>query len=787
MTALRQKLGRDLRQLRAQAVAIGLVLACGVATFVMSVSVLRALERMGDDYYARNRFAQVFAQVRRAPRALVARVAALPGVAAVEVRVVAEATLDLPGMTEPAVGRLVSLPDRGEPELNRLHLRRGRWPEAERRGEILVNEAFAVAHGLEPGSRLTAVLHGRRERLTVVGVGLSPEYLYQIRAGDLVPDDRRFGVLWMRERPLAAAFDLTHAWNDLALTLARGAAEAEVIARLDALLAPYGGRGAHGRSEQVSHRYFSDELSQLRAMAYVPPGIFLLVAAFVLNVVLNRIIATQRGQIATLKAFGYTPASIGVHYLQLALLIVGLGVVLGVVAGGWLGRGLADLYVRFFRFPVPEYRVEPVVVLQAVAVSTGAGLLAVVMAIRRVVRLAPAEAMRPEAPGVYRRSLLEVLGLRRWPGPLGRMVLRQVERRPWRALLSVTGIALGIAVMILGAFGKDMVDHLIDLEFGAVQRQDFTVGFAEPLAAGALPGIARVPGVRKAEPFRVVPVRLVHGARSRRTALTGLPAGGELLRLRDQAGRPVELPAIGLLLADKLAENLGVGPGDRVRVEVLEGSRAEREVVVGAVVREFSGLAAHLEIDALHRLMEEGPVISGAWLRTDPAQEAALHARLKALPRVAAVVSQRAALRSFEVLMEENMLRMRFFNVLFASILAFGVVYNAARITLAERAWELATLRVVGMTRGEVSAVLVGELALLCGLAVPLGLVLGHGLAAVAVRALETETQRFPLVIAPATYAAAALTVLAAAAGSGLVVWRRIARLDLMAVLKSPE
>ena len=432
-------------------------------------------------------------------------------------------------------------------------------------------------------------------------------------------------------------------------------------------------------------------------------------------------------------------------------------------------------------------RVEPLVVLEAVAVSAGAGLLAVAMAIRRVVRLAPAEAMRPEVPGAYRPALLERLGLRRWPGPLGRMVLRQVERRPWRALLSVVGIALGIAVMILGAFGKDMVDHLIDLQFGAVQRHDFAVGFAEPVPAGALHGLARVPGVLHAEPFRVVPVRLVNGPRSRLTAVTGLPPAGELLRLRDEAGRPVELPAAGLLLADKLAENLGVVPGDVVRVEVLEGARPARDVLVGAVVREFSGRGAYLGLAEVQRLQGEGPVISGAWLRTDPAAEAALHAGLKSLPRVASVVSQRAALRSFEVLMEENMLRMRFFNVLFASILAFGVVYNAARITLAERAWELATLRVVGLTRGEVSAVLIGEIALLATLAVPLGMLLGHGLARVAVRALETDTQRFPLVIAPATYAAAVLVVLGAAVLSCLVVRRRIGHLDLMAVLKSPD
>lgn len=770
-----------------QAFAISLVVACGVATFVMSVSVLQSLEQRAAQYYEEARLPHLFAHLKRAPAAIAQRVAAIPGVAAVEARVVAEVTLDLPGVIEPAVGHLVSIPDRGEPRLSRLHLRQGRWPDPERRSEVLANEAFAEAHRLVPGDRLRAVINGRREELTVVGVALSPEHVYQIRAGDVVPDDRRFGVLWMRDRPLAAAFDLTHACNDLVVAVTPGASLPAVKTAIDALLTPYGGRGAYGREDQVSYRTVANELSQLRAMALVVPVIFLLVAAFILNVVLNRLIATQREQIATLKAFGYRRWEIAAHYLQFALLIVVGGAALGTAVGGWLGSGLAEMYGRFFRFPDQPYAVSASVVAGALGISLGAGVLSVGMAIRRVVQLAPAEAMRPEAPRPFLGGITQLTRLTQALSPLARLTLRQLARHPVRAALSALGIALGIAVMVLGSFSADLVDRIMEDQFEATQRFDYSLGFIESSEASTLHATARLPGVLRSEGFRAVPVRLRHGPRARLTSLLGLAPDSSLLRPIDLNGSPSRFPARGLLLSEKLAQLLAVSPGEELEVEVLEGARPVRALRVAAVVRDFAGQAAYLSRAELNTFLREGDVISGAFLLADPREEAALYAAIKETPRIGAITSTQSLIASFKKLMSENMLRMRLFNVIFASIIAFGVVYNAARITLSERAWELATLRVIGLTRREVSATLLGEIAALTAIAVPVGVVLGNLLARLTVRALETETQHFPLVIDPSTYATAVLTVVAATVISSLVVRRRIDRLDLVAVLKAHD
>ncbi len=311
LRALDRKALRDLWHLRSQALAISLILGSGVAMYVTMRSTMESLGLTRSTYYERYRFADVFASVKRAPRSLGPRIAAIPGVSRVEMRILAEVTLDIEGLAEPASGRLISIPERAVSHLNDLYLREGRYVEPGREDEVLVSEAFAEAHGFQPGDTVSAVINGRRRHLIMVGIALSPEFVYSVRPGDFFPDDKRFGIFWMGESPLADAYDMEGAFNDLSLSLMAGASADDVIERLDLLIAPYGGLGAYPRADQVSNWYLSEEFDQLRANATVVPAIFLGVAAFLLNVVLARLIGTQRDQIGALKAFGYFHWQIG--------------------------------------------------------------------------------------------------------------------------------------------------------------------------------------------------------------------------------------------------------------------------------------------------------------------------------------------------------------------------------------------------------------------------------------------------------------------------------------------
>lgn len=788
LSALDRKLLRDLRDQWGQAAAIALVLACGVAAFVMAVNTLGSLQRTRQAYYERYRFAHAFAHLKRAPDSLAGRVEAIPGVAQVQTRIVMPATLDVPGMVEPATARLISIPDRPAPMLNGLFLRTGRYIEAGSSGEVLVSEGFAVAHHLEPGDAVTAILNGRKQTLRVVGVALSPEYVYQLGPGQILPDDRRFGVFWMGHTDMAGVFDMKGAFNDLTLTLAPEASEPEVLRRLDDLTERYGGLGAYGRADQQSHEFLSNELNELRGMALVAPSIFLAVAAFLLNVVVSRTVGTQREQIAALKAFGYSRGEVTRHYLKFVGLIVLTGVALGVVAGAWLGREVTAMYTRFFRFPVFEFSLDPLVVLLAVGISGGAALLGTFAAVRRAAVLPPAEAMKPEPPASYSRTLVERLGLHRFLSPAARMMVRQVERRKLKTALTTLGIALAVAVVVLGSFARDAIDHVMVAQFSVAQRQDVSVSFSEPSSPTALCELEHLPGVTRVEPFRSVAVRLRSGHRSRRVGLTGVPADAALVRVMDVHPRPVPVPSDGLVLSNKLAELLGVRPGDTLAVEVLEEDRPVRAAVVSGLVDDFSGTSAYMDLAAVNRLMREGDVVTGAHLLADPTRRTELYTAVKNTPRVSGVSIKRDVVDSYQKTIGENVLRMRLFNVAFAAVIAFGVVYNSGRIALAERGRELATLRVLGFTRGEIARILLGELAALTLVAVPVGLFLGYGLAYLLIKmAFDTELFRLPLVVANGTYGFAAAVTLVSAVVTGWVIGRRLSELDMVAVLKSRE
>lgn len=787
MKAIDRKLVRDGLQMWGQILAICAVIACGVATFVMSLSALEALRTTQATYYEQYRFADVFVGLKRAPNSLEPRFAEIAGVAHVQTRVVRDVTLDLPDLNEPAAGRLISIPENGLISLNALHLRSGRYIEAGRDDEVLVAEGFAEAHGFHPGDKVTAIINGRRKDLRIVGTALSPEYVYTIRMGALVPDDKRFGIFWMGRRALAAAFNMEGAFNDVTLDLAPGADEREVIERLDEIVKPFGSLGAHGRHDQISNRFLSDEIKQLQRMGTIIPSIFLSVAAFLLNVVLSRIIALQRDQIAALKAFGYSNLAVGAHYLKLVLGISFVGVVLGSIAGYVLGLDITKMYTRFYKFPMLYFTLPPKVALMALAASTGASVAGTLSVIRRAVNLPPAEAMRPEPPMSYRPTLLERIGLADWFTQPSRMILRHIERRPLKAFFSAFGMSLAVAILMLGRFSADSLDHLLDVQFSLSQRQDVSVNLLEATSMSGFHEIQHLAGVIHVEPRRIVPVRISSEHIQRRTIIQGIIENPELNHLVDENLAAIPLPKEGIVLNSKLAELLGVKLGDTVTVEVLQGARPVRKVPVAGLTTEFLGTMCYMNLWALNRLLGEGDSLTEAYLTADDNRMDELYKRLKETPRVAGVTIKKVSIRSFRETVMENMLQMQFFNVIFACIIAFGVVYNTARISLSERGRELASLRVLGLTRGEISFILLGELAVLTLAALPLGIAMGWALVKTVCMFLDTEMYRIPFVVAPATYGFSVLVVVIAAIFSGLVVRRRLDQLDLIGVLKTRE
>lgn len=788
MTALHRKLLRDLWELRGQVITIALVVGCGIAAYVALQSSYAALARSRDAYFERSRMGDVFAHATRVPDPVLARVAALPGVALAYGRLREAATLPVDFLDEPATAELVSIPD-GDDEapLGAIFLVEGRLPDPARDDEVLMHSAFAAANHLSPGDTIPAVLDGMERTLRISGIAMSPEYVFAIPPGGLSIDPH-YTILWMRRHALAPAFQREGAFDDLVVRVQPGASVPEVIAVLDAALEPYGGRGAIDRSHQPSTNVLESGLNRLESISGFVPFVFLGVAAFLLNVVLARLVHLQRAQIAALKALGYGNLDVGRHYLELVSVVVVLGALLGIAAGGWLGSLMTGLYAQFFSFPTYDYLLPPVLAARAVLVSLAAGVLGAVVVVRQVVRLPPAEAMQPPAPPRYARSFLTGTPIVHVFETSGRMVMREIERRPMRTLLSSLGIAMAIAIYVGGRAGRDSFHEvLLDAQFRQAMREDYAVSFTHPVPADALGSMRALPGVRLVEAMRMTPVRFRHGTHVRTAAIEGWPESMDQRRLLDGAGREVPLPEDGLVLSRELANVLGVRVGEPVQVEVLEGERPVLSLVVVGLVDDMLGLWGHMRLDALGRALRDRDEISLALFLVDPDRAADFRAALRDVPGVASVVRREAVIAGFE---EQNAAAMVFTTLLltiFATIIAFGVVYNNARVALSVRSRDLASLRVLGLTRREISAVLLGELAVQQIVAIPIGIALGRWFAHLVFSIQDPERFRLPEYVSPRTEAMAVVTVVIAGLVSAFLVRRQLDRLDLVGVLKTRE
>ncbi len=784
---LDRKLLRDMKRLWAQALAIALVMAAGVATLILGVGAYRSLDETRSAYYERYNFADIFATVKRAPEGLKQRILEIPGVSAAETRIVKFALLDIEDMAEPATGMAMSIPDYGQVHLNRRYLRSGRFPEPGSAREVTVNENFALAHGFAIGSTFSAILNGNKRTLNIVGIALSPEFIYAVGPGGLIPDPRRFGIMWMSENALAAIFDLEGAFNSVSLKLLRKTDQADVIRQLDDILEPYGGTGAYGREDQLSHAFLDAELKGLAALSRVTPPIFLLVSAFLINMTLSRLIALEREQIGLLKAIGYRPLTIGMHYIKLILIISAAGILIGSVAGTWLGQGLTILYADFFRFPFLIFRRNPDLYVIAAAISGAAALAGGVRAVYHALTLPPAVAMSPPAPAQYAHLGIERLAALKVYSHLTLMALRHTLRWPVRSGLTILGISLSGAVLIMALFTLDSIEFMIDTIFFQSDRQDATLNFNDERPIRIMQAVQQLPGVLTAEPYRTVAVRIRNGHLSRKLAITGKRPDTDLSRVLDLDLQPVTLPETGLVLTQKVAQILKARRGDLVWVEVLEGRRGLKQVPVTEVSQSYLGLSVFMNLDALNKMLEEGPLVSGAHISYDKARTGALYKAIKETPEISGIAIQSASLGKFRETVARTIHMMTAVYIGLSLIIAFGVIYNSARIQLSERAREFASLRVLGFTRGEVSQVLLTELGLLVALAIPLGSVIGYWFAWAVIRGFENDLYRMPFIIEGGTYATASFIVLASAAISAAIVRRRIDRLDMVRALKTRE
>lgn len=787
VTILNKKLFRDLINLKGQVLTIALVICSGMSVLISSVSTYQSLKHAQSKFYSDYHFADIFASLKLAPDYLATRISDIPGVSQVDTRIVKDVILDLPWLKEPSMGRFISLPDNGESILNKLYLKQGRWLEPTRKNEVLVNESFAQANRIKPGDYVVALLNGHRETLKVVGIVLSPEYVYAIRGEDLLPDNKHFGLFWMSRTALAAAFGMQQSFNDISLTLAPGASENLIRKTLEQIFYSYGLSVTYTRRDQISDRFVTNEIEQQRIIAtYIPP-IFLIVAAFLLNLVTGRLVNNQREQIAVLKAMGFNNTPIAIYYFKMVLVIVLLGATFGIVLGAWFGNLMTALYAEYFRFP--EFKcyfsfLSAVISILVSFIAAGSGAM---RAVYQIVKLAPAVAMRPPTPQTYKILQIEKFSFLANLSASAKMFYRYILRHLLRTIITSIGVALAMAIVILGLFWQDAIRFLINIQFLKSQQEDATVTFIQPLQNNVLIELKNLPGVINSEGYRVVPVKINSQHYTEQTSLFGIPEDATLKVLLDQNLKAIQIPAHALIISEGLAERLHAKIGDDIHIEILEGNRAKTVLNIQGIVKDYVGMFAYTNIIVVNKLLDEDKLINIAAITIDPKYIDLFYKEIKKIPKVSTITFKRSIIKTFEETFAKHILVFTSILASFAIVIAVSVVYNNARITLTERAWELATLRVLGFTNYEVSIILFYNIIFEMILAIPFGIIIGYGLAWSILQLMQTDWFKIPFVIEVSTYAISILVVLFSSLISFFIIQKQVKQFNLTSVLKVTE
>ncbi|MGE0762561.1 MAG: ABC transporter permease [Bdellovibrionales bacterium] len=786
MTGLHRKLFRDFRGMGGQIFTIALLIIGGVSVLVSSWSSYQSLQAAKEMFYKEFRFADIFAEVVRAPESVAQTIAHLDGVAQLETRIIKEGLVEVRGQVEPALGRFISW--HGDPQsINLIYLRQGRMPQAASPIEVIVHEAFATAHRLRTGETLRVLIGGKQKDLIVSGVGLSPEYVYALSPIAPLPDDKHFGVFWMRHEDLIALTGMDGAFNSLQIKADHHDSVNELKRQIDVILQPYGNIQAYDRIRQLSNLFVEDEIRQQRVMAIVIPSIFLAVAMFILNIILSRMISLHRAQIATLKSLGYGAWTLLFHYFQLVTLILIAGIVPSLFLGAWIGKWYSGLYEDFFRFPSINFSLSSSAIILGIMAGLVPGWVGAIGALRRVFSLQPAEALRPLSPPSFQKGLFEKFGLGRRLNLFSKMILRSMLFRPLRLSLSVLGIAAALAILINGSFWTDIIDFMINRQFHEMRREDLTVRLGHPRGLSVLSEINRIPGVITAEGERSVPVRVQFKNYKKEASLLGRNKGATLSRVLDEKGRLIEPSPGGVLLSRYFEKTFGLRPGDLVDMKVLEGTQAEFAVPVMGFVDDLVGQQAYALKHDLHRWQKETPTFDTLQVKIDPMYADSIYVALKSRPEVAGITIRRLLLNSFTETVANMITTFTVILYLFAVAIVGAVIYNSARINFSERAWELASLRILGFGVRPSFEILFLDIGLQVLLALIPGLALGYWLSYLSTNLIHNETFKFPLVIELSTYAAAVLVLVFTYLVSGVLLYRKVNQLDFSEALKARE
>jgi len=787
MNILLRKLLRDFWQSKGQFISVLVLIIIGVMCYSGINATYRNLTRSSDKFYTDYRFADLWVTFYKAPENAEDEVKSLPYVKMAAGRVTHDAKMDISG--ENAVVRLISMPDSKTDTVNDIDIKSGSYFTDAGNNQCLVEQEFFAANGLKIGDYIYPVINGAKVKLRVTGSVKSPEFVYTVRdSGEFIPDNKRFGIVYLKKSYEQAILGYEGSINDLSVILNEGADIETAKDGIRDLLDDYTVTGVIERKDQTSNRMLNEEIKGLRSAGGFFPILFFVVAAAIIYITMSRMVENQRTQIGVLKAFGFSNTFVLMHYLSYSVILAVTGSLIGSVFGMFLGKGFTELENMYFKLPLADMKIYPDLVLPASLLTLLFCLLAGYNSCRKVFRIMPSEAMRSKAPVKGRKILLERIRIL-WKNLRynWKMILRNVFRYKRRTLLSSIGVIFAVAITFVSLSMYSSVNYMIDQQYTNIQNYDIKVSFSRLLNMEEIGVIRNLQYVEKLEPVVEAGVEIRNGWRKKDIAFTALVSEPVIFKVVDRYGRPVAPPDNGILIPERLSKELGLKPGDTADIRPYLPGKNEKEVQIKGLIVQYLGNSAYGSMESVGRIFGEGRFANSAVILLDGSEhEKQVIDRLKEMPVVSSVQSKSDS--------KENLLKNMDYMVsslgimiLLAAILSIAVIYNIATINIFERQRELATMKVLGFKDNEIRNLIFYENYLLTAFGIIPGLPLGWLIGSYMMAVYNTDAYTFPFIAGAEVYLMTAVLIMSFTLLANLVLRKKMKVINMVEVLKSNE
>lgn len=777
MKKLDKRLFRMIKNTKGQYIAVLAIIVTGIFVFTAVSNSAVNLRDSIDDYYAETNFADIFVKGSSIPEKLESELIGSHDIKEAEARIVFDTTFITDDKDENVNVRVVSV-DKYENKINELFIKSGKRTLTEK--DIIVIEQFAEARNINVGDEVKIKINGKQYEFRVAGIASSSEYIYMMEnEQSLLPDPENFGVVFLERNYLRKIYSSRGNFNEILLTVNNDESIEKTSDYLEDNLDKYGVTRAIKKSDQLSNNMMNQEISGLEMMSQSLPVIFLIFAGIMLATMLSRIVKKDRTSIGVLKALGFTAGEIVIHYLKYAASVGIIGGLLGSIIGTALSGLMTNYYLVFFNIPMLTVKVYYYRIFISVVLSLLFCIISGFWGVRGIIKINPAESMKPEAPKKGKRIFIENIKIIWSHVPFSwKIVIRNIFREKKKFAFVGAAVAITCGMLIMTIWMIDIIDVMFNRHYNEFMKVQYNVSFNGFMNENVIKEFTEAVNIKDLEGRIEIPFEIENGRKSKIVNVIGLEKDTVFYGFRDMNGNKIKLPSEGILVTSNLANSLNINAGDEILLNSFV-SDDDAYVTVKGIVNQALGINAYMDIDFLsEKFLDEG-IINGVYINSDED----VPNKLDEMENIT-VLSQTDMKKAFDEFTTVTAMFMGFM-VVFSGLLGFIIVYSMTLMSINERTLEFSSLRVMGFSKKEIFNMLVRENMIMTVIGIIAGIPVGLWLVDYMSKTFTTDVYTMNEPVNPNNLIVSIIMTIVFIILAQLMTYAKIHKLDFMQALKN--